>query len=108
MKIVAENKLSVLVEKDDRWELYDPIGQRIIEVVFFKDNPLYIDALLYKWGYDQIDPPLEIESYDDIQPNDEALNMTTDEIINERKEIQKRIILQQIQNDVKTILDGDK
>ena len=50
MLIVAVNNSTVVIDKGDTWEIYDPAEERIIETIAKEQYPQHLNALCAKWG----------------------------------------------------------
>ena len=100
MKIVAQNVSTLVIEKEDRWEIYDFVGEEIVAVEYFVNNPMFIDALLYKWGYDQVDPPVEINNYEEIDVDPGMFGMDQEEFDAKREYLQRKIIFKSLRDEL--------
>lgn len=77
--MIAVKKEFAVIEKDDRWELYNMITGIIKETVWKSENQYYGVAIIDKWGFDEVEPPEEIDDYDDLIPDYDAMFYTEDE-----------------------------
>jgi len=91
MKVVAQKYQNVVIEKDDRWELYDIVLERILHTAFKKEEKNYLKAIVGKWGFDEAD--FEINSYSDLVADWESLGYDSEEQMKAEAETKSKEIL---------------
>ena len=91
MKIVATKNEYAVLELEDRWEVYNTVTDIVVDTVWRDKNKDFLYAIVDKWGYDEMEPPVEIEDYDDIVPDMEALMLDEEEVKEARKKAQEKM-----------------
>lgn len=81
MRVVAHMDRFVCFDAGDRWDLYDTVGQRIIDFALKESKPNFLTALVAKWGYERVD----FEADYSIEPDLEALGLTEGDLEEVRK-----------------------
>jgi hypothetical protein len=97
MKLIAIKEEYAVIEKDDRWEMYNLITRIIVDTIWKATNKFYGYAVVDKWGFDEINPPLEIESYAELMPDLDILMLTPDEVKKQKQEAQHKFLMEHVE-----------